>query len=278
LGLSARRQLIEVDPEVSMVKQCQILGVCRSGLYYEKKPQFSREDLEVLNRMDEIYTQSPFYGYRKQYEQLMREKFNIGIHRVRLYMRILDFSVIYPRKKTTLKNKTHPVYPYLLRKITIKHPNQVWAGDITYIRLEKGFCYLVAIIDWFSRYILSWRISNTLDADFCIEALDEAIQKFPLPHIFNSDQGSQYTSTNHTKKLLKHQIKISMDSVGRWADNVIIERFWRSLKVENIYPIGYDSPKTARKGCAEYITYYNQERLHAGLDYRTPREVYWSLN
>lgn len=278
MDLSTKQGLIKKDPFLSIARQSQLLGISRSGLYYKRKPTLSQEDQKILNRMDEIYTQSPFYGYRKYYEQLMRDQFKIGVHRVRKFMKILDLSVIYPKKKTTLANKNHGVYPYLLKDMTIKSPNQVWAGDITYIRLEGGFCYLVAIIDWYSRYILSWRISNTLDTQFCLDALDEALRQYPAPSIFNSDQGSQYTSADHTKKLLKNDIKISMDSVGRWADNIIIERFWRSLKVENIYPIGYASPKAARSGCCDYVHFYNRERLHAALGYRTPQEVYLGLN
>jgi putative transposase len=278
LDLITKRAMIKQDKTISIESQCGILQISRSGFYYEPKPKLSSSDHKILNRMDEIYTESPQYGCRKYYNQLKREGYLIGFHRVRHFMKVLDLSVIYPKPKTSLKDKENSVYPYLLKNINIHKANQVWAGDITYIRLAEGFCYLVAIIDWYSRYILSWRLSNSLDTYFCLDALDEALRRYPNPVIFNSDQGSQYTSNDHTQKLKDNEIDISMDSVGRWADNIIIERFWRSLKVENIYPMAYESMGAVHDGCKNYISYYNEKRIHAGIKYRTPFEVYFGLN
>ena len=224
--------------------------------------------------MDEIYTKYPFYGYRRQYLELIKEQFSIGMERVRKYMRILDLETFYPKKKTTIANKKHKIYPYLLRNLKINKSNKVWAADITYIRLERGFCYLVAIIDWFSRYILSWQLSNSLDITFCQVALEEALKKYSAPDIFNTDQGSQFTSQDFTKILMGNGIKISMDGKGRWADNVIIERFFRSLKQEKIYLYPYVTVSDVRVGCDEYMKFYNFERPHSSLENKLPVELY----
>jgi len=235
---------------------------------------YSEEDIRILHRMDEIYTKWPFYGYRRQYLKLIEEQFSIGKERVRKYMRVLDLEAFYPKKKTSIANKLHKVYPYLLRNLKITRPNQVWAADITYIRLEGGFCYLIAIIDWFSRYILSWQLSNSLDLTFCQTALEEALKNYPYPEIFNTDQGSQFTSQEFTKILMGNGIKISMDGRGRWSDNVIIERFFRSLKQENIYLYPYRTVRDVRVGCGDYMKFYNYERPHSSLDNKPPALVY----
>lgn len=264
--------------ELSLADQCDILEISRSSLYYEPKPTFSELDIEIMNKIDEIYTAFPFYGYRKQLVELGARGYRIGADRVRQFMRILDLKTFYPKKKTSIGNFENKIYPYLLKNLNINRSNFVWAADITYIRLIQGFCYLVAIIDWHSRYLLSFRISNSLDTHFCMEALDEAFATYGQPEIFNTDQGSQFTSRSFTEKLISKEIRISMDSVGRWADNVIIERFFRSLKWENIYINEYESIKDVRKGCEEYIQFYNHKRWHESLNYATPYAYFGSLN
>ena len=240
--------------------------------------KYSDADREILNRMDEIYTECPTYGYRRQYETLISEEFHIGIERVRDYMKVLGIKAIYPQKKTTIPNKEHRVHPYLLRDIIISYPNHVWAIDITYIRLIGGFCYLVALIDWYSRYILSWKLSNSLEKDFCMDAINDALHRYTHPKICNSDQGSQFTSLAFTEILTKNNILVSMDSAGRWADNVIIERWFRTLKYEDIYLRDYYSMKDLWVGCDTFIQFYNTKRIHSSLKYKTPHSVYWSLN
>jgi putative transposase len=276
--MSTKQEMIEHKVEISVKKQVAILGMSRSSVYYQKKPKYSEADIKILHEIDQIYTENPHYGYRKQHVLLIQKKHKIGQHRVRKYMETLELHVNYPRKKTSIKNKSHKIHPYLLKNIDIKYPNQVWAGDITYIPLSQGFCYMCAIIDWYSRFILSYRISNTLDADFCVETLESAIRAYQKPKIFNSDQGSQYTGEKHVNALKDKKIKISMDSVGRWADNIMIERFFRSLKVEKIYPIGYQTQSLVKRGCQDYIQYYNYKRIHQSLAYKTPYQVFSGLN
>lgn len=266
--------MIEEGIKPSVRKQCDLLDVARSNIYYEPVG-YSEEDLEIMHRIDEIHTDQPWLGYRKHYEILKREGYSIGEDRTRILMRVLDIEAIYPAKKTTIRNKDHKTYPYLLRHLNIEKPNQVWATDITYIRMAKGFCYLVAVIDWFSRKVLSWRLSNSLDKEFCIEALLEALKNYPCPDIFNTDQGCQFTSLEFLKILLDLGIKVSMNGKGRSLDNIIIERFWWSLKHENIYLNDYKNLKEVNNGLKEYMHYYNQLRLHQSLNYLTPFEVYF---
>jgi len=261
------------EKELSIKDQCEILGLPRQTYYYVSRLAYSEEDIKILHKMDEIYTTLPFYGYRRQYLELIKAQFSIGKERVRKYMRILGLETFYP-KKTTIANKIHKVYPYLLRNLKINKPNQVWAADITYIRLEGGFCYLIAIIDWFSRYILSWELSNSLDVSFCQIALERALRCYPAPDIFNTDQGSQFTSQEYTKILMGAGVKISMDGKGRWIDNVIIERFFRSLKQENIYLYPYVTVSDVRAGCGNYMQFYNIERPHSSLHNKKPKEIY----
>ena len=263
-----------MDKDLSVAEQCQILGINRSSVYYEAKPELSEEDLKMMRKIDKIYTEYPFYGYRRQYQELKGAGFQVSQDRVRRLMRKMDLRVLYP-KKTSISNRNHKIYPYLLRGIKIIKPQQVWAADISYIPMAEGFCYLVAIIDWYSRFLLSWRLSNSLDVHFCIEALNEALTQYGHPTIFNTDQGSQFTSQIFTGVLLKKSIQISMDSVGRWADNVIIERFFRSIKWEDLYLKNYESMKEVRQGCDAYIQFYNSKRKHSSLDYKTPKEVYF---
>jgi putative transposase len=256
-----------------------MLGLCKSSLYYRAKPQYSSEEIKILHRMDEIFTEHPFTGHRKIHKQLLREGFLIGKERVLKYMHTLGLETIYPKRKRGLSNpnKNHIIYPYLLRDIEINRPNQVWAIDITYIRMVGGFIYLVAIIDWYSRYLLAYRLSNSLEVYFCKEALLEALEKYPKPEISNSDQGSQFTSAVFTKILLDNDIRISMDSKGRAIDNIAIERFFRSLKYEKIYINEYKTVKEVKEAIKDYIQFYNNKRLHQSLEYNTPSEIYYNL-
>ena len=278
MSMSIRRSMIEKESTLSVRQQTELLGINRSLVYYVVKPPFNEEDYRIMKRIDELYTLDPCYGLRRQYEQLNREGYKVGRDRVKNYMRHMDLKVIYPKKKTSIPNKEHLIYPYLLKDMEINTPNKVWAGDITYIRLNNGFCYLTALIDWYTRFILSWVLSNSLDRYYCIEALDTALRKYGSPSIFNSDQGSQYTSLEHTGKLKEAGINISMDSVGRWADNVIIERWFRTLKYEHIYVLEHENFQEAYQGIKVYINYYNYQRLHSSLQYHTPSEIYFSEN
>ena len=261
--------------KISLVEQCELLDLNRSSIYYQPQPAFSKEELAILNKMDSIFTDYPFYGYRRVYLELLDQGFLVGRDRVLKYMRVLGLETFYPRKRrTTIPNKEHKIYPYLLRDVDICRPNQVWAADITYIRMNKGFCYLVAIIDWYSRRILSWRISNSLDVGFCLDALQEALDKFGVPEIFNTDQGSQFTSKEFTDILKAYGVQISMDGKGRAIDNVIIERFFRSLKYEDIYRKDYGNIPSLKEGVFNYMNLYNYRRRHSSLANRRPAEVY----
>lgn len=258
-----------------MVEQCGLVELNRSTLYYQPVP-YSPEEIALFNEIDLIYTDMPYYGHRKIWQELIRRGRPIGRDRTLKYMRQMGLEPFYPHKNTSAPDKQHKIYPYLLKNMLICRPNQVWAADITYIRLARGFCYLIAIIDWYSKFILSYRISTTLDVSFCLDALREALAKYPAPEISNTDQGSQFTSADYTEILLSRQIKISMDSKGRAKDNIIIERFFRSLKHEDIYLKEYPSVADLKTGVAEYMFNYNHVRLHAALDYRTPAEIYFS--
>jgi len=265
------------DTDLTVKAQCEILGINRSSIYHEEKPQFSQEDIKIMHKIDDLYTAYPFYGYRRQYQELIEAGFEVGEDRVRRLMRVMNLRVFYP-KKTSIPNRSHKIYPYLLKKLVIERPGQVWAADISYIPMAQGFCYLVAIIDWYSRFLLSWKLSNSMDVHFCLDALDEALRQYPQPDIFNTDQGSQFTSHDFTKKLSEKSIQISMDSVGRWADNIIIERFFRSIKWEDIYVKNYESVKEVRLGCQDYIQFYNFKRKHTSLGYQTPHHVFTGKN
>lgn len=225
--------------------------------------------------IDEIHLQYPFMGSRRIRTELFKKGHNVNRKRIVRIMRDMGIGAIYPKPRTTIGNKAHKVYPYLLRDIEVTYPNQAWAIDITYIPMAKGFLYLVAIIDWFSRKVLSWRLSNTMDTSFCLEALEEALQHYGPPDIFNSDQGSQFTSTEFTQALLDRGIRISMDGKGRWVDNVFIERLWRSLKYEEVYLKAYTTPREAELEIGNYMVFYNEERNHQGLNNLTPDEAYF---
>ena len=261
-------------PSLSIVRQCRLLDISRSGLYYQPVG-ISEEDLTLMKLIDRQYLVTPFYGARKITAWLKSQSHQINRKRVRRLMRLMGIKAIYRRPKTSKPAPGHKIYPYLLGGIKITRPNQVWAADITYIPMAKGFLYLVAIIDWYSRYVLSWRLSNTLDAGFCVEALEEALKK-GKPEIFNNDQGSQFTSEAFTGVLKKHGIRISMDGKGSYNDNLFIERLWRSVKYEEVYLKAYQDGTEARIGLGNYFRFYNTERPHQTHGYRAPAEVFTS--
>jgi len=266
-----------VDPqaELSVRRQCELLRVSRSGLYYEPVPT-SAEELALMRRIDELHLKHPFYGSRKLSHELRAEGHEANRKRVQRLMRLMGLEALVPKPNTSEPHPEHAVYPYLLRGLTISKVNHVWATDITYIPMRAGFLYLVAIIDWYSRRVLSWRLSNTLDSSFCVDALEEALANFPQPEIFNTDQGAQFTADAFTKVLRDRSIAISMDGKGRCLDNVFVERLWRSLKYEEVYLHAYDSALEARAGIRRYLAFYNLERPHQALGYQTPDAFYRS--
>jgi len=249
------------------------LGVARSTAYYSPAI-VSKKDLSLMHEIDRIFTAHPFYGKRRINVTLRQMGKNIGLKHTRTLMQKMGLEAIYPKKKTSIPNLSHKVYPYLLRNVEILRPNQVWATDITYIRLLQGFVYLVVVIDWFSRYVLSWKLSITIEKEFCMEALEEAL-KVDLPEIFNSDQGSQFTSPEFTEKLGEKQVQISMDGKGRCMDNIFTERLWRSVKYEEVYIKNYSTPLEAYQGLKEYFNFYNNVRPHQSLNYKTPAQIYF---
>lgn len=259
--------------ELSMRKQCILFGVARSGLYYKRRTE-TPYNIELMNLIDEEYTRHPFMGVATMTSYLRDIGKHCGPKRVRRLMRKMGLMPVYPKPKTSIANKQHEVYPYLLAEITIDRPNRVWTTDITYIRLCHGFAYLVAIMDWYSRSVLSWRLSNTLDSSFCCEALDEALMLYGFPEIFNSDQGCQFTSEAFISRLKAKHISISMDGRGRVFDNIFIERLWRTVKYQNVYLKGYETMSEAREGLTEYFHYYNHGRLHQALGDKRPWDVY----
>jgi len=235
------------------------------------------EDIEEKIALKEIYLKIPFYGYRKMWQELKDAGYNTSPKRVRRLMREMRMKALSPKKFTSIPNKEHPVYPYLLRNKRIRYPNQVWATDITYLKLDTGFAYLVAIMDVYSRKVLSWRISTTLDADFCVEALKDALVRYGAPAIFNTDQGCQFTSYAFIKVLKEANVEISMDGQGRWRDNIYVERLWRSLKYEDIYMKAYENVRDLKSGVSRYFRFYNNRRFHQALDYLTPDQMYRSF-
>ena len=262
---------------MSVREQCRLLCVPRSTLYYEPRgPKAS--DLRVMRRLDEQYTATPFYGVERMTACLGRQGLRIGPNRVRRLLRLLGLEALYPKPRLSKPGgPEHRIYPYLLRGLRIERPNQVWSADITYIRLSQGFVYLAAILDWFSRYVLSWSLSTTLDAWFCVEALREALRT-ATPEICNTDQGSQFTSGGWLEELTQAGVAISMDGCGRAFDNIFTERLWRSVKYEEVYPKSYGKVEEARRNLGEYFDLYNQERPHQALAYRTPAEVHFGVN
>jgi putative transposase len=258
---------------ISLRRQCALLGLSRSTAYYRVRPE-KRDNLALKEVIDRQYTKTPFYGTARMTAQLCRAGWRVNVKRVRRLMREMGVSAVYPKPRLSLSNKAHPKYPYLLRGIEPDHPDQVWTSDITYIRLRGGFAYLTAVMDWASRYVLSWELSNTLDVAFCVEALDRALA-ISKPEIFNSDQGAQYTSDAFTGRLTKAHVKISMDGRGRVYDNIFVERLWRTVKYEEVYLHHYEDMDEAWAGLARYFAFYNRERLHQSLERQTPHEVYF---
>ncbi len=262
---------------LSIRRQCELLGLHRSKLYYEPEPE-NEGNLALMRVLDEQYTQTPFYGVERMTAWLRREGYRVNPKRVRRLLRKIGLWAIYPAPATSKPAPDHHIYPYLLRGVPIHSVNQVWSTDITYVRMNRGFCYLVAVIDWFSRYVLSWSVAGSLEASFCIEALDRALaagNNCGIPEVFNSDQGGQFTSLEFTARLLAKDIKISMDGRGRALDNIFVERLWRSVKQEEVYIREYGSMRDAESGLGRYFDFYNHRRLHQSLAYRTPATVYW---
>jgi putative transposase len=269
-----RREMLDrVGRKLSIRRQCALLGVARSGVYRARK-RANDNDLSLMRWIDELFTSWPFLGSRRMTAMLRAEGFMINRKRVQRLMRQMGIAALGPKPKTTKPAPGHKIYPYLLRNVTIERANHVWAADITYIPIGRGFLYLVAIIDWASRAVLGWRLSNTPDTSFCLAALEDAFARFGKPEIFNTDQGSQFTSAAFTGALAANGIAISMDGRGRWMDNVFIERLWRSLKHEDVYLKGYADGLEARLGIAAWLEFYNERRLHQALGYRPPMALW----
>ena len=260
-------------PRLSIARQCALVGVSRSSFYYQGKGE-SPLNLALMRLIDAQYLETPWYGSRQMARHLRRQGYCVGRKRVRRLMRLIGLSAIYQKPRTSDPHPEHRIYPYLLRGLSIDRANQVWCTDITYIPLGRGFLYLVAIMDWASRKVLSWRLSNTMDVSFCVEALEEALARYGKPAIFNSDQGSQFTSLEFTQVLKDAGVRISMDGKGRWMDNVFIERLWRSLKYECVYLQAFETGSQVRAGIGQWIDYYNASRPHSLFGGRTPDEVY----
>jgi putative transposase len=265
------------DHKPSLSRQCQLVDISRSSIYYRPRP-IKPEDLEIMRLIDEQYLKMPCWGSRSMRNYLRRLGYDINRKRVQRLMRLMGLEAIYPRPRTSRPHPAHRIYPYLLRDVAIDRPNQVWATDITYIPMERGFMYLVAVMDWHSRKVLAWRISNTLDTEFCIEALTEAIGRYGAPEIFNTDQGAQFTSKEFTGVLEANNIKISMDGRGRAQDNIFVERLWWTLKHQYVYLHAFDTVPRLHTGLKQWFEFYNFERPHQGLDNRTPDEVYFGFN
>lgn len=263
-------------PELSIRRQCELLGMARSMLYYSPIG-VSAEELALMKEIDRLFTKWPFYGSRKILLELRKAGHKVNRKRVQRLMQLMGLQALVPGPHTSKPHPEHRIYPYLLGGIDVVRPNQVWAADITYIPLEHGWGYLVAIIDWHSRAILSWRLSNTMTVDFCVEALEEALRQHGRPEIFNSDQGAQFTSSDFTDVLKREGVTISMDGKGRATDNIFIERVWRSLKYEDVYLHDYATLAEAQAGIAKWIRFYNVRRPHAALDNQTPMEVYRNI-
>jgi putative transposase len=274
MNAAARLSLVDrCDPLVSIVEQCRLLKVARSTLYY-RAASVSADDLAVMRRIDELYLAAPFYGSRRMVAVLRRDGWSVNRKRVRRLMRIMGLEAIYQKPNTSRSHPQHKVYPYLLRGLAIERPNQVWCADITYIPMARGFVYLVAVMDWFSRRVLTWRVSIGMETAFCVEALQEAMDRHGQPEVFNTDQGVQFTSADFLAELETRGIRVSMDGKGRFLDNIFIERLWRSLKYEEVFIKAYASPAEARRGIGNWFAFYNEDRPHQALGYLTPRAVF----
>jgi putative transposase len=261
---------------IPIYRQCELLGLSRSGYYYQPQEE-SPLNMRLMNLLDEQYTKTPFYGVEKMTEWLRRQGFTVNPERIRRLLRLMGLEAIYPKKRLSIPAESYKKYPYLLKELAIERPDQVWCADITYIRMLHGFLYLVAIMDWYSLYVLTWELSNSLDRQFCLDAVDKALA-ISQPEIFNSDQGSQFTSAEFTCRLETAGVRISMDGRGRVFDNIMIERLWRTVKYEEVYTKSYETVGEARDGLAGYFRLYNTERLHESLGYRTPHEVYFGAS
>jgi putative transposase len=266
--------MIERGSEVPVKRQAELLELSRSSVYYAPRP-LSERDLMLMRRLDELHLEAPFYGARKLAAQLCREGYEVGRKHVRTLMRRMGIEALYRKPRTSIPAREATIYPYLLGNVVIDRPNQVWSSDITYLPMAHGFLYLMAILDVASRKVLAWRLSNTMSTDFCLEALQEALRRYGTPEIFNTDQGSQFTSEDWTAPLLAAGVAISMDGKGRWIDNVFIERLWRSVKYEDVYLRAYANGTEARQSLAKYFTFYNGRRVHETLSYATPDEAYF---
>ncbi len=279
MSLERRRQMIEPGhPQLSIARQCELVSISRSGFYHRpvggSRHASNPLNLELMRLIDAQFLETPWYGSRQMARHLRREGYAVGRKRVRRLMAKMSLAPIYQRPRTSTPRPEHRVFPYLLRDAVIDHPNQVWCADITYLPMRRGFLYLVAVMDWATRKVLSWRVSNTLDVEFCLEALEEALARFGRPEIFNTDQGSQFTSPRFTGVLQRAGVRISMDGRGRWMDNVFIERLWRSLKYEGVYLQAFETGSALRAGLTRWIGYYNAGRPHSALKGKTPDGVY----
>jgi putative transposase len=268
-----KAMIVRGHPALSLSRQCEVLSISRSSIYSAVKGE-SPATLALMRRIDELFMKYPFYGSRQMARQLRREGVRVGRHRVRRLMRLMGLQAIYQAPKTSAPHPAHRIYPYLLKRMVIERPNQVWCADITYIPVQRGFLYLVAIMDWATRHVLAWRLSNTMDARFCVDALEEALSRYGKPEIFNTDQGSQFSSADFTNVLKGAGVAISMDGRGRCMDNIFIERLWRSLKYEAVYLHELTDGFRAERVIRDWIDFYNTERPHSALGDRTPVEAY----
>ena len=269
-----RKALVSADhPRLSVVRQCALVSISRSSYYYTPSGE-SELNLVLMREIDRQFLETPWYGSRQMTRHLRRRGYDVGRTRIRRLMRTMGLQAIYQKPRTSTPNAQHRVYPYLLRGLSIDRPNQVWCADITYIPMRRGFMYLVAVMDWHTRAVLSWRLSNTIDSAFCVEALEEALSRYGKPEIFNTDQGSQFTSEEFTDTLSGAGIRISMDGKGRWMDNVFIERLWRSLKYECVYLREFETGLQAQQEIKNWLHYYNTDRPHSSLGDKTPMEAY----
>jgi len=267
--------MIDRTHELSITAQAKLLSISRGSVYYQPK-SISAETQALMNRIDRLHLDFPFAGSRMLRDLLRREGYRVGRKRVAGLMRRMGIEALYRKPKTTRRHPGHKIYPYLLRKLAITRPNQVWAMDITYIPMARGFVYLAAVVDWYTRRVLSWKLSTTMDAHFCVDAVEEALARYDAPEIMNTDQGSQFTSFPFTQLLKDNAIRISMDGKGCWRDNVFVERLWRSVKYEEVYLHAYETVSSARSGLDRYFRFYNSQRPHSSLDRKTPDEVYFN--
>nr|MDA3834282.1 IS3 family transposase [Spirochaetales bacterium] len=275
-GIAERKTLIARNPPLPISKQAKAVGISRGSAYYLPRP-VSDYDQDLMKRIDRLHLDYPFAGSRMLRDLLKQEGYRIGRKHVASLMKRMGIEALYRKPRTTKPGIGHKIYPYLLRNLAVTRPNQVWAMDITYIPMAKGFVYLVAVLDWYTRRVLSWKVSITMDVHFCLEAVENAIAQYGTPEIMNTDQGSQFTSQAFTGLLKENNIRISMDGKGAWRDNVFVERLWRSVKYEDIYLKAYESPSAVRAGLNRYFNFYNGRRPHSSLDGQTPDQVYFSM-